>query len=824
MSTLYNRMSTLYNHMSASYNHMSASYNHMSTPYKPMSTPYNHMSRAYKPMSGADKRMYGADKPMYGAHKRISGAPGAIFGTHGAISRVRSHISSPSFTFSALRFILSLRYSGFWGIGGAGAAWLSAGGRAALPGGRRERRGTALSFIEAESLFLYTCSMSISVSLKRLFAALLGTALFLSCTTGGSSRDPSGRETGLSAKTLRLVKDAVFEVVLEKPQADQVVYERELDWDQVPYSIRTDKYLSIGTAFAISKTELLTAFHVINPGYQSIAYSRYRIRDSGGNVFEVDSVTGGSSERDFIVFTVKGKTFSDFFTFERNFKIGDPVYSIGNALGEGIVIRNGLVLGTTPEEESGRWNLLKSSADGNPGNSGGPLVTPEGEVLALVTSLRDNILYSVPSDVILDYGRAKLEYRIKPNYGHLILANTRIQAFETSVPLPAGYQSIRSQLTAAYKKEYQEAMTKLFAEAPEYLTGPNNRYLLGASLSSVFPELDFVDTNDDNWKLSNLERKTYNLAGDGRLMNAQISDFGIYKITRPRTVSLEKICTDPRYIMDLVLENIRMERTLWGTDKYRILSFGEPAAQGSYVDSLGRKWITAQWVIGFNDEVLIMFILPLPNGPALITTIQESSQLDIYSWDIRKICDHTHVVYSADFGGWNEFLALAEFVPAFLKDIHYEWDGRKISFASDDVSLSAGRDVFEWADTSELFLAPSWYTVNNTLTFGVRKYTINRDVRGKEFTVLYKNIKPDERFGTSAAENWNDLMEEKYPFDGRPAISVKDNTGSVGAVLRAENPQEDVRYTLYLSMEDPRDEENLSRRFDALRKGITVRK
>jgi hypothetical protein len=653
--------------------------------------------------------------------------------------------------------------------------------------------------------------------------ALFFSALVLSCASGGTPRNSPGQEISLPAKTQRLVQNAVFEVVLEKPQEDPTVYERELNWEQVPFSIRSDKYLSIGTAFAISETELLTAFHVINLGYESIAYSRYYIRDSGGNVFEVDSVTGGSNERDFLVFTVKGKTFKDYFKLEKNYKTGQPVFSIGNALGEGIVVRNGLVLGTVPEEESGRWDLLKSSADGNPGNSGGPLVTSSGDVVSLVTSLRDNILYSVPAEVILDYPRTKLEYRIKPNYGHLILANNKLHIFETSVSMPDHYKSVQSQITSAYSSHYGSAMTMLFGEAPEYLTGPNNRYLLEASLSSVFPELDFVDKNDDNWKLSGLEHKTYNLDDDGKLMYAVISDFSVYKITKPTSTSLEKICTDPKYIMDLILQNIRMERTLWNNDKYRILSFGDPAATGEYIDFLGRRWLTAHWIVGFNDEVFIMFILPLPNGPALVTTIQDSSLLGVYEWDIKKICDHTHVIYSADFKGWNEYLSLEDLIPGFLENLDYEWKGSKISFTAEDVALSADKNVFEWADTSELFLAPSWHRVNDTITFGIRKYIINRDVRGKEYTVLYKNVKPDARLGASAAENWNDLIEEKFPFDGKPAISAKDNTGSVGAILRAENPLQDVRYTLYLSMENPQDEGNLRRRLNALRNGIKIK-
>jgi hypothetical protein len=77
---------------------------------------------------------------------------------------------------------------------------------------------------------------------------------------------PPGFSSGLSSRTLRLVEEAVFEVIVQKAQDDPAIYEKELDWDLVPYAVRTDDYYSIGTAFAISGTELITAFHVINLG------------------------------------------------------------------------------------------------------------------------------------------------------------------------------------------------------------------------------------------------------------------------------------------------------------------------------------------------------------------------------------------------------------------------------------------------------------------------------------------------------------------------------------------------------------------------------
>jgi len=628
----------------------------------------------------------------------------------------------------------------------------------------------------------------------------------------------------LSPNTLSLVQNAVFEVVLEKPTEDPTVYEKKLNWDLVPYVIRNDKYYSIGTAFAISKTELVTAFHVINLGYESMVFPKYHIRDSKGNVYEVDQITGGSNEKDYLVFTVKGKTFNDFFEFEKKFKTGDAVLSIGNALGEGVVVRNGLVLGTVPEEDSGRWNLLKSSADGNPGNSGGPLVTPDGKVVGVVSSLRENILYSVPAEVVLDGSRSVLPYRQKSRVGHLILSNKLNYIFEFQAKLPDSYTKVRASICEAYNGFYDDTMTKLFKEAPEYLTGPNNVYLLNSSLSSIFPEVSFVDPNDDNWKLSGLDKKSYTLDDDGRLYHASVGGINFYKIKRPLSVSVEKICTDPKYIMDLILRNIRTDRSLWGSDKYRILSYGEPSSMGSFRDTLGRTWITAYWVIGFEDEFEIMYILPQTNGPSIISTKQDSSLLHVYEWDLRKICDHLFAAYDGSFEEWISFIALKQFIPDFLKDIKFDWKSgeQSFSFSSGPVAIAADKQVLDWNARSELFLAHTWYKLNGKLEFGIRRVILYGDQRFKEYFHIYRNIKPDPKLGTNAMENWNDLVKEKPPFDDKPVLSPKDNNGSVGAILKARRANPDTLFTLYLSMENPENEENLGRRFGAFKTGVSV--
>jgi hypothetical protein len=306
------------------------------------------------------------------------------------------------------------------------------------------------------------------------------------------------------------------------------------------------------------------------------------------------------------------------------------------------------------------------------------------------------------------------------------------------------------------------------------------------------------------------------------------------------------------------LQNTRWERTLIANDKYRILSYGDPVEVAEYRDALGRSWITATWLIGFDDAVLILYILPLPDGPTVISTYKASSRRQIYEWDLRKLCDHIHTAYLASFEGWDEFIALnanfssanfsstnlqsdeapVRYIPDFLGDFKFDWkpDAQEVSIEAGTFSISADNAVFEWNPLSELFITPCWYQTEDLgpadqgpaeqvpIEFGVRRINLSQDFRDREYINLYKNIKPDPRRGASAAENWNDLVQAKYPYDEKPRISANDNTGFVGAMLQAETPNPDVLYTLYLFMEDPQDEENLSSRFSALKAGTRIQR
>jgi hypothetical protein len=651
------------------------------------------------------------------------------------------------------------------------------------------------------------------------FAVLAGS--FFSC------------QKSLNAKVINLAYDAVFEVVLEKPVDDPIIYEKEINWDLVPFARRNDKYHSIGTAFAISKTELITAFHVLEGGND-----KYFVRDSQENVYEVDMITSGSKEKDYIIFTVKGKTFDKFFQFERKFKIGDSVFSLGNALGEGIVIRDGLVLGTVPEEDSGRWNRLKTSASASPGNSGGPLVTPNGKVVSLVTSRADNIVYSTPADVILSDDRSVLLYRSKMKYFHILLANKLNNVFETQVSLPDTYTNVNRLFREAYIKHYDDSMSALFEEAPEYLGETNSEYLLnGGSLwgRSGGLQISYVDSDDDKWKLERPFYSPDDLDDDGKMYHTNLlfslssdlffdlPDIDLYKINKPKSVSLEQICTDPKYIMDFILKNKRTDREI-GDNKYRILSYGEPNSTALFRDSLGRTWITANWNIGFDYTVLIMYILPMPDGPVVIMTNPDSGSLHSYNWDLQKICDHIFPVYGTSFDKWDDFFALTQYIPDFLRDMRFKWDSKEqvFSFSSGYISINANKQVFNWSNNSELYLYPLWYKQDKEIEFGILKVSLPVDPREKEKVILQRKVMPDPKLGTNFIEDWNDLKLEKFPYNETPVVSKEKNNGFIGSIIKANQPNSNVCFSIYLEMEEPQSEKDLSRRLNAFKNGVSI--
>ena len=136
------------------------------------------------------------------------------------------------------------------------------------------------------------------------------------------------------------------------------------------------------------------------------------LRRSDGSVFAIDHILQYSQHEDFVVFSLLNDPAPAGFAVNREPKLDDPVLAVGNALGEGIVIRDGLFTSETAEEQDGKWKWIRFSAAASPGNSGGPLLDGEGRVIGVVIgkSPNENLNYSLPITQVLDADRAKAHF------------------------------------------------------------------------------------------------------------------------------------------------------------------------------------------------------------------------------------------------------------------------------------------------------------------------------------------------------------------------------------------------------------------------------
>lgn len=76
----------------------------------------------------------------------------------------------------------------------------------------------------------------------------------------------------------------------------------------------------------------------------------------------------------------------------RGLNLGDEVIAVGNPFGIGPSVSSGIVSGmrrdyVSPKGKRTLTNLIQFDAAANPGNSGGPLVTTDGEVVGIVTAI-----------------------------------------------------------------------------------------------------------------------------------------------------------------------------------------------------------------------------------------------------------------------------------------------------------------------------------------------------------------------------------------------------------------------------------------------------
>ena len=148
---------------------------------------------------------------------------------------------------------------------------------------------------------------------------------------------------------------------------------------------------SLGSGFLIAPNIIATNFHVIENSYSG--YVKFVNKDE---IYEIEGVVGYDSSYDLALIKIKDNDGTPLPLKSPTVDIGQKVFAIGNPLGLEGTISDGIVSGL---REIGDFSVLQISAPISPGNSGGPVVNENAEVIGVATftfSEGQNINFAVP--------------------------------------------------------------------------------------------------------------------------------------------------------------------------------------------------------------------------------------------------------------------------------------------------------------------------------------------------------------------------------------------------------------------------------------------
>jgi serine protease Do len=600
----------------------------------------------------------------------------------------------------------------------------------------------------------------------------------------------ASKDTTLDSRVMDAISDAVYEVVVPKPTNDSLQYERPLPVDLLPYSVRTDKYYSVGTAFAISPSEFVSAAHVMNLGSGS-QFKEIFLRDKKGKVYSIGKVLKYSKDRDFIVFSLRDAKAKGFLPTNKRSRVNQKVYAVGNALGEGIVIRDGLYTSDTPEEEAGEWKWMRFSAAASPGNSGGPLLDQDGKVIGIVLrkSPNENLNFAVPILEILNADKNVSVVQTKMRY---ILDNmdmTKRETLKKEIRLPKTYQELDGELNAIIAQFSNKLLMDLLAENKDAIfpNGPGSTRLFYKSYNAVFPRL-IMKGKDGNWDAYYAGgTRDSDLGNNGHLTYGTLGSTVFLYLHKPDDVPLETFYGDSKLFMDMILRGCGRYREI-GPENVKVTSMGRAFEDYRFADSYGRIWMVRTWLIEYNDTKVVTFSLPVPGGCIVMMRTDETGNVDQGDLpDLKVLSDFIYVSYYGSFKEWREFLSMRNLLPSIFSTLSIHIENNKIfRYKSARLCFSYGEDIMKISDKSSLQLDFGYFKEKGKTVWDIHGMMATEEKYHQTGYAVSRTMKPPKELGDQYQSNWENMVERKFPYN-RSAF-YKDKVTIISTTYNRDSP------------------------------------
>ena len=634
---------------------------------------------------------------------------------------------------------------------------------------------------------------------KRLFAVVLALVLQLGVAAGA---------VDLDASTQRDIRAATFEVVQLKPPDGEVTYERPLPLELIPYQQRIDLYRPVGTVFAIGPNRFVTAAHVLNVGAGS-QFGPPALRDAAGHVYPIDQVLQYSQHEDFAVVSLRDPPpHVQVLKAGARPALNDVVFAVGNALGEGVVIRDGVFTSESPEEQEGKWNWLRFSAAASPGNSGGPLVNRRGQLLGVVLrkSPSENLNYALAIEQVLNakQGQGRISGRIPVRLPIMDAAESA--EYDEHFALPLGLPEFYKTWLGIIEKENEREYTQLFAhnEAHVFPRGAGSEKLLHFVEGALVPQR-IHETQNHVWVVDAAKSQTVQLDHNGFV--AYTAD--MVRLRAPDDMELSALYGDSKLQMDLFLKAYTLRRIV-GTDSVRVTSLGKARTEETYADAYGRVWQIRAWAVPYEDMLLTVISLPTPEGYAGIYFKIPTGFWHVTMAQQKRLLDFIFLTMQGSLSRWQSYLAQKGIQPKCLGDIKIDVAGRQhVHYQSRRLDLDVASNLVKLSDSSILRLNFAFDHDADAVVWDVASVWVSEGPHSKNSILVWRKTEPPSDLPDGFQDDWHKMQSREFPYNA----AVSSEEGETRIATTAIAPEDGkIRYVLRVAGEGTQPQEAMKRK------------
>lgn len=647
--------------------------------------------------------------------------------------------------------------------------------------------------------------------------AMLG--LLAAGTVQAASLDPA---------VLPQIQASTFEVVQAKPTVDPLTYEKPLPLDLLPYQERHDKYHSIGTAFAIGPNRYVTAGHVLLAGVDSL-WGPPALRDSKGQVYAIDKIEQFSLRKDFVVFSLATPPGAATLALDTQPALNQVVYAVGNALGTGVVIRDGLYTSDTPEQQDGQWQWLRFSAAASPGNSGGPLLDKDGKVIGVVLmkSASENLNYALPIREVLEAPPHQAIIDARAAYRFDLFSTVQNGTFKAQFALPMSLADFFAAFVQ-HGDTYSAGQLKALLAKESANLFPNGsgsqRLLFQQAGLRTFPTL-IVRGSNGEWTRVGEPAQNYTLDGNGFVNVGAVGGNGLIQLHRPDGMDAATYYGDAKTRMDLLARTGMFQRAVAG-EQVKITSLGKPATESVRMDRWQRPWRVAVWPLPYANSAFVVYSLPVPEGSVMLTRVVPASLEHDIQLDMDQYISFVQVTYGGTLARWKDFLKDRARLPAAFKNIHLDFDyGQRFSYASQRVAFSYTPEVQAITPDSLLWLG-FWFSIDHGQpTWDVGDVNVWKTATADDHdnVNVQRYLAPPAGLDNDMSSRWQKVSGRQYPYNG--VARYEDGEMRIDAVVApaaVNGKASSVLYTAFYGVAGTQPQADMQRKLDLLMKDLRV--